>query len=360
MRKIIKSLIAMVLTAGICLSLTGCSARDLSYAAKQGDTKIAAGVYIFYLLNAYDDAAELVPSDTVVLEAEIEGKDAETWIRERAEEYLRAYVWVDNKISELDLDLTEEEKSSASTTTTTMMENISGIEDMGISEDSLNKAYSLFNEKFEKLLQAYYSEGGELEISKEELEEEYCNDAYSFDYMYASLTKEDDDGNTVDLSDEEKDALIETFAGYKETVEKGRKTLKRCAEAYKSDAGLSSAPYGSTGSSPVNFSEISVPEALENEIKSMEAGTLSIVEADDMLVLVEKNDTSEIFENAYADDSERADLLLKLKKDEFNEYVLTKASEETDDLKLNTAAIKNCSISSLVTEKTKYGTMDES
>lgn len=353
--KALKKITALILVLAMSVSLSGCYNQDLTWAAKDGDDTVAIGVYLYYLYCAIDDAGDYVDSDTDVLDATIEGEDAETWIRAKAMNYLQSYIWVNKKVEEYNLDLTEDEKSSASQTTSYLINNyLTSFDDFGISEDSLNKAYTEYNIKFKKLFDYYYNEGGEFEISKDDLKESYCDGKYSFQYITASLTTTDDDGNTVDISDVEKDTLTTSFESYKKKIETGYQTLEYSGQELQVELGLDSAPYTSVDAT--DFVEDIYPTEIMNAVKEMDDNTLQILEADGQLVLLQKNNIEDSFETAYSTASDRLSMMLDLKADEFNQYILEQAAADETDIEINDAAIKHYKVKSLITDSNKSGT----
>lgn len=357
--KAIKKITALMLALAMILSLSGCYNKDLTWAAKDGDNTAAIGIYLYYLYVAYDNAADLVDSDTEVLKATIDGESAETWIRNKAMNYLQSYLWVNDKIKEYNLDLTEDEKTSAEQTTSYLISYyMTGFDDLGISQDSFNKAYSEYNIMFKKLFDYYYNEGGEFAIDKDELKESFVKDKYSFQYMYGSLTTTDDDGNTTDISDEEKEALTADFESYKKKVETGYQTLEYCSQEYQIEINSDSAPYVSVDST--DFVGESYPNELVAAVKEMDNNTLKLFEADGKLVLLQKNDINTAFDTAYASSSDRLSMMLDLKSDEFNSYILEQAAAEKSDIEINEAAIKSCKLKSLVTDSNKNGSSSAS
>ena len=353
--KALKKITALILVLAMSVSLSGCYNQDLTWAAKDGDDTVAIGVYLYYLYCAIDDAGDYVDSDTDVLDATIEGEDAETWIRAKAMNYLQSYIWVNKKVEEYNLDLTEDEKSSASQTTSYLINNyLTSFDDFGISEDSLNKAYTEYNIKFKKLFDYYYNEGGEFEISKDDLKESYCDGKYSFQYITASLTTTDDDGNTVDITDVEKDTLTTSFESYKKKIETGYQTLEYSGQELQVELGLDSAPYTSVDAT--DFVEDIYPTEIMNAVKEMDDNTLQILEANGQLVLLQKNNIEDSFETAYSTASDRLSMMLDLKADEFNQYILEQAAADETDIEINDAAIKHYKVKSLITDSNKSGT----
>lgn len=343
----------------MCFTMSGCYSADKSWAAKDGDQTIAIGIYLYYLYVAFDDAADKIGTDTEVLKGTIDGQSSGDWIRETAMKYLKSYIWVNNKIDELNLQLTDEETKSAESEANYMITNYaSGFKSLGVSEDSFTKAYSEYNLKYKKVFDYYYGEGGEFAIPKDDLKETYVANNYSYGYMHAALTKTgDDSSSTVDLTDEEKAALTKTFDGYKQKVVTGYETLEDAAGEYALEAGLDESPYNAEVS---DLKYQYYPTSFLDNLKEMSAGECRVFESDGQLVLLQKFDINDAFETAYATASDRLTMMLNYKSEEFTNYIFDQVAEGKDNITINDKAINSIKLSSLATDSTKMGTLSES
>ena len=111
MKRIAKITVALLLAVAMCFSLAGCYDEDLNWSAKYDDTELPAGAYIYYLSIAYNEAASKVSTEDEVLKSEIDGTPAETWIKNRADEYVNQYFYIQNEMKRLGLEMTDEEKA---------------------------------------------------------------------------------------------------------------------------------------------------------------------------------------------------------------------------------------------------------
>ena len=358
--KIIKKIAALILVAAMCFSFEGCYNEDLTWAAKNGDDEITVGIYLYYLNLAIDEAAEYVDTDTEVLSAEIEGQSAEDWIRAKAYEYLQRYVWMNDITSKLNLDLTSSEKESAQSTATYLVENYyTGLDDIGVSDESFCKAYTEYNMLFKKLFDYYYNEGGEFEIPKEDLHDVYVDGKYSFEYIYASITTTtDDDGTSREMTDDEIEARRTSFEAFKKKVDSGYQTVEYCGDELTIDLQTSSAPYIYVAAT--DFSDGTYPSELITGIPELAENETFIFESAGQICLAKRLSIEDSFETAYATASDRLTMMLDLKSDEFNDYCNEKALEEAPELEMNDAVIKEYKLSSLITDYNKYGTMTAS
>ncbi|MDO4458489.1 MAG: hypothetical protein Q4C42_00130 [Clostridia bacterium] len=355
--KILKRIAALVLVMAMCLSFTGCYNEDLTWAAKNGNEEIPVGIYLYYLTLAIDEAAKNVDSNTEVLSAEIDGKSAEEWIRDRAYVYLQRYIWMDDVTDKLNLNLTQNEKESAEYTATYLIQNYyTGFEDIGVSSDSFCKAYSEYNMLFKKLFDYYYNEGGEFEIPKDDLHDSYVDGKYCFEYVIASLTTTTDEyGKSRDMTEEEIETRRKSFDAFKKKVDTGYQDIEMCAEEMKIETQSQTAPYTYVAATDFNSGD-TFPTELVSGIPEMKEGETIIVEAAGQICLARKLSIEDSFVKAYDSSSDRLTMMLDLKSDEFNEYIENKAAEEGADIEMNDAVIKNYKLKDLITDKNRMGT----
>ena len=204
MKRIAKITVALLLAVAMCFSLAGCYDEDLNWSAKYDDTELPAGAYIYYLSIAYNEAASKVSTEDEVLKSEIDGTPAETWIKNRADEYVNQYFYIQNEMKRLGLEMTDEDYSTCLQTTESYWNYFgTSFEKFGIAKTSFDIAYSQYNRMYLKVFNALYGEGGENEVPESELRQHIEDDYYDYEYFSAPLTKTDDDNKSVDLTDED-------------------------------------------------------------------------------------------------------------------------------------------------------------
>lgn len=352
--KLFRRIIAAVLCIALCLAMTGCYSEDKSWSAKNGEETAAIGIYIYYLSSAYSDAAALVPNDTEVLKATIEDKPAEEWIREKALDYMRSYFWVNDKIEELGLQLTDAELETVASDTATMYNYFgASLDEMGISKDSLQKAASEYKVKFNKLFDHYYGEGGEFEVSKDEIKEDFTKGKYSYGFMYSTTSTKVED-ETVALTDEEKKDLTDVFERYKKAVDEGEMTLQECAQNYAGAIQSQNIPYTSGID---DLTGRPYPKEIVDNIKSMKAGETKVFEAGDQIYLLQVNDINADFESIYKNELERLNMTLNLKSDDFKKYISENAAKDKADIVINEKAVNGIKLSKFASNNMKMGTL---
>ncbi len=356
MRNHLKKAFVLILALVLCLSFSGCYSEKNSWAAKMGDDTLPIGSYIYYLNSAYSEAASKVSPEEEVLKATVEGQDSEAWIRDRAMNYLKAYYYVDSELSRLGLELSDEEISNASSTTDSAWSySQSYFENMGIAKESFNKAYSLYGAKYQKLMEALYAEDGEKAVSKEELETYFNDNYYYYDYFSASLSTADEDGNSVDLTDEEKADLKTELETYVADINKETTTMETAASDYAAahlggaDQTTYSSPYAALASNLSDSIASALKDAKDNEAAFVESGSMYFVVCRRPL----KDGFANMFENS------RDTLVSGLKGEEYSDYVMDQA-KDMEGITINESAIKRVKISSFVTDSNKNGTSSAS
>lgn len=352
MRNIWKRIAAAALALAMCLSFAGCYDENKTWAARQGDDELPIGAYIYYLYSAYLEAGSQVDSETAVLDAEIEGQDAQQWIKDLALNYVQAYYYIGDKFDELGLELTEEDLENVENTAINFWNYYgSTLEDLGISQDSFEKAYALYGEKFQQVMKAMYAEGGELALEDGALEEYYCGAYTSYEYFSASLTTTNEDGESVDLTDEEKADLKETFQGYVEKINAGDLTMSEAADEYAEESGTESSFMG-----PVCVKSENMSTEVFEALNSVKEGEAAFVESTSGYLVVRKLSVKDYYDEYIASDEDQLfNLLTELKGEEYSDYVLEQAAS-VEGVELNQAAMDSIKVSSLVDDSNRNGT----
>lgn len=349
MRNILKKAAALCLALCLCLQLTACYSEENTWAAKAGDNVMPIGGYIYYITSAFTDAVNRVPATDQVLKSKIDGQDAEEWIKARAQEYLGAYYYVQGQFDALGLTMTEEDQQAVDNGAASAWSYYKdAFEGIGISEESFKKAYAEYNVKFRLVLLALYGEGGEKALSESEMKEYYLENYDAYEYMYVSKSKNDEDGNSVAITDEEHEELLKNLNIYADEVTSGSLTL---GEAYTEYSYISMVTPQHEAPGAVLKSNISttVAEALPD----MKDGEAKVIEVDAGCFLLQKLSVSDKFDEAMADEDQLESLLYEIKSQEFSDLAL----EEGDlaGVELNVKALDSVKIRSIITNKEQTG-----
>ena len=208
---ILKKLTALFLSVILMLSMTACS--DVSWAIKTENTSLPVGVYIYYMSDAYGKAYnEVGESSSDILKKTIDDKSVNDYVKDEAMESCKKLIATENMFDEMGLSLSDEDKETAKSTTDSYWKSYGSIyEKMGIAKSSFDRAYTMFNLKKSKIIEAKYGDEGTEKLSDDEVKayftEHYTN--YSYFKEDTSELESNDDVTTRELeSDEEADRIM--------------------------------------------------------------------------------------------------------------------------------------------------------
>ncbi len=184
-------------------SLASCG-KDTSWGAEIDGTQLRAGILIYYQSSAMSEAYSLVGStgeETDILNETIEEKPAEEWINDKAVEHMQEYVAFENKFDELGLSFENNEDKIAESTAGQWWEYIGEqYEALGVSKQSYIDI-GINGEKELAIFDHYYGEGGEKEVSEDEIKTYLSENNARINYMAMDL--KDAEGNVLKSADKE-------------------------------------------------------------------------------------------------------------------------------------------------------------
>ena len=166
---LMKKISAAAAAAVMTLSLASCGS-DTTWGADIDGTRLRAGILIYFQSNAVSEASQyLGEGETDVLAITIEDKPARDWINDEAIEDMREYAAVEKKFTELGLTFENNEEKAASNTVDQWWEYVGEyFEGVGVSKQSYYDVV-LNSQKRASIFDYYYSDGGEKEVSEEEI-----------------------------------------------------------------------------------------------------------------------------------------------------------------------------------------------
>ena len=169
----LKKCAAVLLTGAMVLSMSACSS-DTDWIMHKGELEMPAGVYINNLLQSYYQASTLVENaEEDVLKQQVEGTDAKEWIQQKALDETKRNMAVCSEFNEHKLSFTAEELETCRQQAEAYYgQNGENLEKNGISQNSIELLYQIAYMK-NKLFDALYAQGGEQEVSEEELRSYY-------------------------------------------------------------------------------------------------------------------------------------------------------------------------------------------
>ncbi len=344
MKSIVKKLAAGV-TACLCLvsALTGCYSEDKAWSAKRGDDTAAIGVYIYYLSSAYSEAlGKVEDASKSVFDQEIDGKDGTQWVKDRAKESIQLMYYVDQKFDELGLSLSDDDQNQITSLTSNVWSySSSQLNEYGIAKTSLERAYSEFIVKYQKVFETMYGKGGEKEVSDDDIRTFYEDTYTDFEYFTCSYTKTDEDGNSEDMTDDEKAEAKTDFEAYVTKIQDGDLTLEEAAEEYQKSIDSDTSTYQSqTVDLETNGSYY--PDEFVEKLESMKEGEVAYVDLPDSnkFYVIQKNSISKKCDEVLADDSQRLNIIATMKNDEYSND-MEEAAKKLDDITFNDSAINS-------------------
>ena len=104
----------MFLALALCLNFCGCGCFDRSWAIKCGDESLPTGVYVFFLMQAHQEAIQKLSQDGSttddITNATIEGQSAPNWIVEKSLSMCKDALVGEAMFSEMGLSLAESDE----------------------------------------------------------------------------------------------------------------------------------------------------------------------------------------------------------------------------------------------------------
>ena len=350
MRKLLQKAACALLALCLCAGLTACYNEEDTWAAKSGDDVMPIGAYIYYLSSAYAEAGDLVSANEKVLQGEIDGQSVKDWVKERALAYVGSYYYIRDKFDELGLTLADEDLQAIENGTSAYWPYYKdGMEAMGISEESFKKAYAEHNVRAQLVLQALYGEGGEKAVAEDELWAYYQENYDSYEYMYVSKSKMDEDNKSVALTDEEKELMLDSLNELAGQVNSGSISLSEAYTQYSYIA-MTTPQHEAPGAAKKSGLHPNIASALP-DMKDNEA---KVIEVDTGCYLLQKLPLEEHFQSLLKDESEKEGLLVEVKGTEFNDEALEQG-KALAGVEVNQKAIGRIKVETVVTNKDETG-----
>ena len=343
MKKFAKRAAALLLALILTFSFTGCYSEGKTWAAKMGDITLPTGGYIYFLSAAYEDAAALVDSDKKVLKTEIEGQKAEDWIRDRTMDYVNRFFWVENEMQRLGLTLDEKDMEEVDLLTTTYWTTYGGADiydEYGISRESFDLIYSQYNVKYLRIFEALYGEGGEFEVPIADMEDHYNSTYYNYEYFTVPMALPDEEGNPVEMTEEEAADLAEELEEIRTDIEKGKLTVEEAAEKYAEKYHQEKSSYVSEINNAYGMTMTYTPAEFATKLSEMVTDDVTVFEADQYMIVLKKLQIEGTAEEKLANPDDRSSILIELKSAEYAAYVEEQAAAMSG-IEVNTKAIKS-------------------
>jgi hypothetical protein len=331
-KKAAAALLALVMT----VSTTACSA-DKSWAMKSDSLTVPIGAYIYFLYNSYQSASSTVTDTTKpLLQQQVDGQNAETWIKDQALTHTKMLYVLNDKMKELKITLTADETKYISSTTDSQWEQQSStLEKYGISKSSFNLAYADYYTKYQKVFEATYGKGGSKAVSDADLKAYFEKNYTDFAFIYQSLYSIESNGSSKTLTAAEGNDIKKKFDAYAADVSSGKKTLEQAADDYKTSAKLTASPYQAATQS---LASSTLPTELITLLKSMKNGEVKTAEISGTYIVVQKNDVTKKSTEQLGTADGRNTVLFEMKSKEYSDAMEKEAKAYTK-AQVNQAAI---------------------
>ena len=344
----LKKIALIIFAATLALSLAACDIQENAFSSD--DVQVSSGLYMYYMFNAYMEAASKQTDTTVdLLKTDIEGTAAKEWIKNKAKEYATEYITIEKKFAELELAFTEEELSSIAQNSSMQYQQYQQYYAVnGVSERSYY-AYAKNISKKQKVFESIYAENGTKPIAEDELKKFFA-EKYALT-TEISFAKTDAEGNLLDEAGNAK--VKEKAEGYAKRIRDGediekliveQKNEKAKAEAEAAVAGTEDEPVipepeevaeDANSSTVISNIEVSEDEPVSQKITNIfdkvAVGTIGVVEDDDAYYVVKRDDilkaesTYGEYESKY--DEYKAQIRYDIKGDEFEETIKSWVAE---------------------------------
>lgn len=345
-----------ILCGALCLftllPLSSCS--DNTWIMKRGDSTMPIGVYIYYLYQGASLAMPLVPEGQDVLSADIDGASGESYIKDRAFNYCQNMYWLDDEIKKRGLELSDEEQAVALQGTESQWVTLGeSLNSKGVSKESFNIAYSLYNIKYQKVFNSIYGSGGEKEIPLKEIEAYFEENSYAYSFLFAPMTKTTEGELGEPLAEEDLSALKARFADYEKNVASGSMTLIEAGTDYAKSVDMQGNPVNTL----VNRKDYQMyPAGFKEALAELKAGELKVLESEGQLVLLQKLPIEKYTASIKENEEQQKTILLAMKGEEFNQYLMSASAKEINDISVNTSAQNSIDLNSIMEDWMKQGT----
>lgn len=326
---ILKKTAAVLSAVMISATLFGCS--DTSYIMKADGKEVKAGVYLNYVNTQMQSQIYNLQNSGVTanfLDQKIGDEDFSDYVADAAMTSTKEHVAISAKFEELGLEFDEDTIKEINTTVNdTWTDYKDTYEEQGVSKDSFKEIVTNSYKK-SKIFNYYYGEGGEEEVTDEDITAYIEENYLRYKVLSFPKTTSGDEEDTETKADYEKylekaqdvdfagfDALIEEYDA--EQATESEDTTEETTEETEED------PYKNeqmTNYAEIDESSTETYETVVKEIKTMENGAVSSYEDDLAYYIYIKGDITERSAE-YVEDDNRSSTVSEMKSDEFQKKI---------------------------------------
>lgn len=272
---------AAVTALMVSLSLASCNQDTTwTYRTEDGAYEVTSGMYVGMSISAYNSGYSQTDVDTSkpLYDQQIGSVDALTWVQQEADNLAKKYLAVDSKFDEYGLSFTEDEQSYIDSYIEYYWNYLGETyEDEGCGQASYTK---LMTNSFKEsqLFYHIYGEGGEREVTEEELRDLF-NQQYAHVNVFDVDCSDDEgkplEGHALEIVEEKVAGLIERLdngedfetvkADYEAEVEAEKAAEEEASSDTSSDETSTSEPDASSEESAASEESSAVSEELTEE-----------------------------------------------------------------------------------------------
>lgn len=331
LRKIAAAALSVALSASMygCTPSIGSGTRN---AMSVDGYDIPAGLFIYYTLQGYSEAADILqtqsgtaPTVDEVKKSTIDGTDSTDWIQNKATEYCKDFVSVQREFELIGGELTAEEIDEAAQMAEYYYAQDPRLEENGISLDTM-KLMAESSYKEQQVFNYYYGFEGEKGCSEDELKEYFDENFARVKYVSISLL--DEEGELV--SEDKQRSLRKKADEYVHQINDKYREIDKMHEVDKVQEKYDEYVASQTTTAASDASdEETTTTAVEETTESTESTTTTTNPFDGERIIQRNTTTTAAAEDSEdtetsAVDTESADY--KFKEYVFNELGLNKAT----------------------------------
>lgn len=221
-----KKLISLMAALIILFTLTSCT-KETAYPYKSGSDTVSCGVFSYYYhkvaASPRDYSAKKDDKESILAATELCCKEYLAAIRLMEKEGIVSGV----DFKRLAAENTENQWGMFS----------SYYESIGVTKQDITRI-ELHESRLLQLLDHFYGAEGERPVEDMELKEEFVDMYVGFKAIEGSLTKENEKGETVSLTQEEEEAVREQFSRMAERINQGDGTIDEINTEYNDSQGI--------------------------------------------------------------------------------------------------------------------------
>ncbi len=346
--KLVKKVTTLLTICMFFVTATACA--DNSWAIKGDSETLSTSVYVFYLMQAYQEATQKLTQDgkstSDISNEKIDDQSAPNWIVEKALKRCKELIATEKLFKEMNLSLTEDESKKAQETTDSLWESSGSMyeKNFGINKDAVHQASSLFNSKIDKIFHTIYGKDGSNAVSDDEI-----NDYYKSNYVkilfYSKVPYEatenaeennnsesenkseneaSSEGENKENSEENKkvdtdESIQKEFEEYTSAINSGSQTVDQIRDAIKKRENITD-DTDPLVEQIINPNSSSLTEEIRDAVNKLDAGKATYIKFNDVYFMLIKSN-SPVENPDLSEEGKRDGILYDMKNKEFENKI---------------------------------------